>query len=774
MLISPPFLLARNNNETEDAWLDRCMTGYGVGDGAYPIGNRLMWHGGQHLTAKRINANTTEPVRAIADGTVLFKRKSTATSDERLKHGTEIIADNGVVVLKHTTDIGTGTNATAVTFYSVYMHMDTVAETPAVGKPVYRKDKLGIAGRLDSGTDRKIHFEIVCDTANLNKLVGRSTGPLVTTAHGRTDAVYGEIYFTLPAHTAVYGGAQPPALHSATPFAAPVGVTSEKLIVGMFHACGNGYTLPATGNHAAQAGSTYFTTRKENGTVLGYAVQDADGEYNLYTTATNISKAYTTAHQPAPASSAVYELLRFGRVVNTANETLTPANVPHWRKVRYGAASAETGWVNLNGTGIRIFSDADCPQWQGWQLINDDPTPNDSRCDSRTLLDELDTNHDHRNQWQAALSALGDLLVGDPTSEEHAARQRTLRRAICNIPSEWNVNGLADRMSWVKTPSDGNPNPMSATDFNNQFVPFLTALSFECPELFKATWHFNPREFVRHFRMCGWLSETELAQCIPRNSLAGTVDWRTAQSRAQTHAKYINTFFVKYLNSSRQRHAHALAQIYQETGLLNYMDELGAGHSKVYTAFYGRGYFQLTWSGNYKAYGKFKNIPNQPGTAVYFDNRITSTSTHLLADGGISEVWAPKYNPSIVSSNLFLAGDSSGFFWVSKTFRGKKNMNKSSDVSLSPTLVGFNNWLVNGGGDGYDKRQQFARLLAIILLDEPLKSGAENFVYPPLGPRVNIGTADQRNMCPLLCATFPPTEVPYNQTVRINYEPQRP
>ena len=51
MLISPPFLPARNVNETEDDWIDRCMPGGAPGEGAFPLSFNLGWHGGMHLIA---------------------------------------------------------------------------------------------------------------------------------------------------------------------------------------------------------------------------------------------------------------------------------------------------------------------------------------------------------------------------------------------------------------------------------------------------------------------------------------------------------------------------------------------------------------------------------------------------------------------------------------------------------------------------------------------------------------------------------------------------
>ena len=78
MLISPPFLPARGATQTENDWLDACMTGGAPGEGAFPVSFNLGWHGGVHLTAPAANpataGNLTEKVRAIADGTVVFVR----------------------------------------------------------------------------------------------------------------------------------------------------------------------------------------------------------------------------------------------------------------------------------------------------------------------------------------------------------------------------------------------------------------------------------------------------------------------------------------------------------------------------------------------------------------------------------------------------------------------------------------------------------------------------------------------------------------------------
>lgn len=95
---------------------------------------------------------------------------------------------------------------------------------------------------------------------------------------------------------------------------------------------------------------------------VGEPLTDADGadyEYNLY------SKALTL-YPNSP--SAGYELLRFGRVINTDNETLSPAGAPLWRTINYPEGK---GVVNLAAASVKVFSDADFPTgWDGnWLMM---------------------------------------------------------------------------------------------------------------------------------------------------------------------------------------------------------------------------------------------------------------------------------------------------------------------------------------------------------------------------------------------------------------------
>ncbi|ALS95532.1 M23 family metallopeptidase [Xanthomonas oryzae] len=167
MIISPPFLIARNANEAEDSWLARAMP---LADsGTYPVSEILGWHGGIHLRAPSAGTGN-EPIRAIADGKVAYVRQPTQQSDS---HALNYLGwtDDGCIVLEHDTAIGADdTTETDVRFYSIYLHLNTIRPTIKLGKDIYRKTELGTAGSFE-GSSGIMHFEIICNDENLKKLL---------------------------------------------------------------------------------------------------------------------------------------------------------------------------------------------------------------------------------------------------------------------------------------------------------------------------------------------------------------------------------------------------------------------------------------------------------------------------------------------------------------------------------------------------------------------------------------------------------------------------
>jgi len=535
------------------------MSGGQPGHGAFPVSYMLEWHGGMHLAAPMGGNGVALPVRAIADGTVVFIRQRTDADspDEPLNYGDGYTSD-AVVVIRHDTETGASAagQATQVRFYSVYMHLHSIQPTVRPGRPIHRKDDIGQAGHI-YGEPNVMHFEICCDDGNLARLVGRATGNLNLAADGRTDVLFGEMYFHLPAGTPIFGAKPLPQFTQAmTRPAAPRGqparppqalpavhTTANDYVVGVHYAGGEGA--------AGQRGDALVTTYRMNGETEGTPVREADAEYGLYTTAVNISEAYPAASRPA--ISAVYELLRFGRVVGP--DTLTPADVPHWREVSYPGGQ---GWVNLNAANVHKFSDADFPQWKGWALIDDD-TNGDSRCDSAMLRrmiygDGAASLQPSRQQATAQLNS--------------PAVQGRLARTVCKFPSEWDASTIDQRWSWLKTQSDENPEALTEDDYA-ALKAHVQALCFPLPELFSAQWCFNPREFIKQFSQCGWLSADELESVLAAAPAAG-------RARAATLRVSMNKMLSKYtVNASRLRLSHFFAQVGHETGWWQYREELG-------------------------------------------------------------------------------------------------------------------------------------------------------------------------------------------------------
>ncbi|MBC7405211.1 MAG: hypothetical protein H7252_05960 [Cytophaga sp.] len=727
MLISPPFLPNKQENQTDENWLDVAMPGGRPGDGFFPLSFDLGWHGGMHLTAP-LNGNVSHRVRAIADGTVVFKRAPIAREDD-IKHPQNYRGrwtDNGCIVIRHDTEIGEGQNAVAVSFFSIYMHLSELHPSVKNGRRIYRKDDLGQAGQIYGDINRKIHFEIVCDDANLRKLTGRISGDVNMAQNGRADAVYGEMYFVLPIGTQIFSelplpqlvGAhvQPPKPHRTAPLPSLVALaakhnTTEALVIGMRHAAGTGVL--------ERRGDTYFSTYKLDGSNVGRELREPSGEYQLYATATSISKAFPATSQPAP--SAVYELLRFGRVINTAHETLTPADVPHWRQVNYPGG---TGWVNLNVAAVTKFSDADFPHWRGWKFI-DDSQDLDSHCDSTTIKNWLDISGNGKVDPIEAAVALNDPAV-----------MAKLEKTICKFPSEWQISTIDKRWSWLKIQSEENPVPITDEDFT-ELKAHITALCFSLQALDTALWHWHPIQFIKHFRTCGWLSLNELAQLLPRkhgpnSATLSTIPWTTSNARFTDYQLDLNRTFRKYCITSYTRQTHFLAQTYIETALWQTMRELGKARQQkkkitgalywpvvtmqYYGAFYGRGIMQLTWASNYESYGKYRKFSDVAETHIYKDNRMSMTSTHYWSDPrshgvvvGIPKKWARGFDPDDIAADSFKACDSGAHYWVSKSIgNSESNINRVCDRGVTHEAVGRTSVLVNGGGYGFAERQSYA------------------------------------------------------------------
>ncbi|WP_420842897.1 M23 family peptidase [Erwinia mallotivora] len=523
MIISPPLLKAKDAHETDAAWIERVMTV--VDRRGYPVNGYGSWHGGIHISHTDAG-RPAEKVRAIADGAIVSLRKD---SDKRDLAPLNINADkpkskgsnDGYVLLKHETEIGSGDEAKVV-FYSLYMHLKSLAETVKIGDKVYRKDPLGTPGVVDGVN--AFHFQVFCDDDNISKLTGRKTGELDISKNGRTDAIYGDIHFYLPPQTKFYDKA--PADNGTS-----VSGLSEL------------YTsiAPLYASMTLAQGSCTMVTRQKNTQVdgkydlLGEPLVNADGkdyEYNLYKTAMRNYKE---------SPSAGFELLRFGRVINTDHETLVPADAPLWMTVSYPGGK---GVVNLADPGIKKFSDADFPHWTGWLLVDDD-SDSDSQCNS-AVIKKLQEDGEFENQCG---------------------------KLICHFPFEWEESTIDTRFSWLKTGNEEH-NPMTEADYA-KFKAHAEALCFDTAALSSGSlWHFEPKSFIRHFKTCSWLDCDVIEKVMTANT--SKKNKNALEGIKNITSEYyadINKIMRKYNLSDASRICHFLGQGAVESGYLLSMQE---------------------------------------------------------------------------------------------------------------------------------------------------------------------------------------------------------
>lgn len=604
------------------------------GNGAFPVSFNLSWHGGAHLMAPKQASDPTqyEPVRAIADGKIVYVRPNTKPADDPSTDPLQyanVRTDDGCVVLKHDTEIGDGDNA-KVTWFSIYMHLNPNPQL-AKDQKVYRKAVLGAPGMV-YGQPGQIHFEQVCDTANLQKMVGRAPGPLGNTP-ARTDAVYGDIWFSVPSGKKLFANEphpfrdddeNPPLGHAHSVQQQTASATTSSALVIQMHYAGD-CTMTT---YQQQADGTW--------SAVGSQI-DKDGEYSLYQTATDLKAKYTDGSlaqiggPPAVSSpSVIFEMRRFGRLI----EQQMPANAEfnHWRKVKTPDGA---GWINLSvSEGIQAYSDADFPDWAGWSFIQDD-TLTTSLCDSPTikkwLTDAAQSQGAGAGNASTAQPAQGSSASGASTDSPaltHAdlalALQATavkarMAKAICKFSTEWAKTDLDVRYSWLKQSSDAWKTPLSETDFT-ALINHATKLAFwEDAKGLPASsdvWHFPATEFIRQFRKCGWLSTNEFAQCFPRKLLRlvhtqfkpEAFEWDDAIARATEWVSPFNFATRRYgIAANRLRILHFFSHVIPETGNLRYVKEL-RGELATYAPYYGRGLIQLTLLSNYEGYGKFKML----------------------------------------------------------------------------------------------------------------------------------------------------------------------
>lgn len=728
---------AGNRVETD---LDVCAVGMqecAPGNGAYPVSHNFGWHGGAHLIAPRAANGHAEPVRAIADGTVVFVRPTSPEGRPGLQYR-NVRSDDGCVVIKHSTEIGDGdgnAQRTKLSYFSVYMHLQSVVGAIAVGKPIYRKDALGAAGHI-YGQAGQIHFEIVCDAANLEKLVGRKSGPLMG-AQGRTDAVFGDVWFKVPKGMKVFEREPHPyrrddADSPAGPDASvqrqvPMAETGAPLVIRMRFG-------------QSKAGDCALTTFRQDGgrwIEVGH-VCDPDYEYNLYKRACDLNARYHAlgrAHHvayDAPAPSAIYEMLRFGRILGPDAIT-SSMRFGHWRKVM---TPEGTGWINLCPPELNpdvpgmpakpkvgVFSDADFPHWDGWSLVDDD-AGGTSLCESATIRKWLDSNGDGALTHAEAVTALHNAEV----------RQR-MARAICRFPIEWSKQGIEARWGWLKSPHEALSSPMKEDDFA-AMKAHIEALAFweeiddqDLPPAHQC-WHFPPKAFVEHFRKCGWLAASEFERIYP--------DTYTQRVHGQLHqapralSSDIRERFRAGLNRKMEAHSitknsfrmsNFLGQIAEESRTLTWIIERKseAACNSVYGGrlgndlpgdgyrFRGRGLKQLTGKYNYAEYWVYRGwISRSNFTASWWDRSNPIRPNITDPDSLVS-----------VPHNVV---DTGAWYWEASPHTGRPHSRSSINIEagagVTAEIIESVTKAINGGINGLENRRYHTIRIHCVLGDE--------------------------------------------------------
>ena len=630
MLISPPFLPKRDDKESDEAYVRRSMTGDAPGAGAFPVSYQSRWHGGLHLTPP-FEHNVDLEIRAIADG-VLVHRGDISTKSDDPNHPLNYAGgwtSDGCIVLKHSTEIGEGENG-KVEFYSIYhhlRHMPPAILAMKIGDKVWRKDPIGSAGYIND-KPYLFHFEIIADDANARKLMGRIQGDVPLSDDGRKDVCYGDLHFYLPASTTFSDFPTNP--HGVRPTPRDVAGPGVALFVSMHF----------------ENGHCTMTTYREDGTLVGTTKDDelpgAAYEYQLYETAT---KLYP--QQPA----AGFELLRFGRVLGTA-DTLIPANAPHWRKVALPSAKL---WVNLNGAGVVKLSDADFPHWLGWRMV--DASDGDLRCkDEKTLAllaPEAPTVETNQVSDGAKIEANAQIVSSE------VLRKQRLARTAAKFVTDWDYTTFERRLGWLKNPEpDGlgmNDTSFARLQKHSQAVSFWTQAKLGMDS---TPWHFEPREFIIHFKKCGWLSKSELLQLIPVNVIRqqGTKRiWEQPMTGAASrlldgNKVELNRTLRKYLILSPHRQAAFFGNAAQETGWFGSLVE--GGTPAVHHGWHGRGFLQLTnpfgdlnnGNNNYFNYWRFRGrVPSS--TNIGWRESLSTNPDDATQSAGAYWVW-PQPLPS--------------------------------------------------------------------------------------------------------------------------------
>jgi hypothetical protein len=668
MLISYPILPAAAIDDDEDIYLARIMEGHLLDyEGRYPVsvvntatGPMHRWHGGVHLHGGG------EPIRAIADGTVVACRFAT----QRETYGSLGDYDTSFVLLRHETQTGENT---PVVFYSLYMHLANQADLTAerlsqlprwlrerpgqtIQRPtdqrVWRKDVLGFAGQLYNR--EAMHFEVFMLDADFNRVWRDST--TLTNGTGSNDW-FGDAHFVVPVgHTfaerhprAASTGAHRVDFPGSNDFPLPVGRQGQN-------------EHPLFVSVSLQRGRRIATTYRADGRLgfeqVGTSVVQDDYEYELYRLATAL-------YPDCP--SAGLEWLRFGRVLGSDTTTRTE----NWQLVRYGDDPLAIGYIDLAPQAIAKLSDADFPHWHGWEKRDEGNTANasDGICDDEYTL--------------------GLVQQAGSSADAQGQASRKLQHLICKAPSEWDDANLATRYARLREPGQ----PLESDDNWQRFADHVSKLAFwsQTGLRDRSVWHFHPLRLIRQFRKCVWLSNAEFRQLRPSHAVRRgaqmfweqVAGWSTTDESSipNRYRAPLNNMMRKYGISTGKRQAAFFGNAIQETTWLGRLSESG-GSTLWYSPWYGRGFLQLTNPDNYTSYWAWRGreVPAALKTALITAYRaIANQPQDSRSNASLQDVHFPALSaqmkawrddvigstaPEVTSEQKLAPADSAGFYWV--------------------------------------------------------------------------------------------------------------